>query len=161
LSAPQSDPAPLLLSSVLGQAREPEWADRLHAADHAGRLETLRIAAADAARRRMRLETDRGRDVALALRRDAAVCDGAVLHWSETLAIVARIDSGPRLRLTPADAAAGLRLGYFCGNLHWKADFRDGAVEIVMDGPEETYRVRLRDAEALCAFTVERLEPET
>jgi urease accessory protein UreE len=67
---------------------------------------------------------------------------------------------GPRLRLTPADAAAGLRLGYFCGNLHWKADFRDGAVEIVMDGPEETYRARLRDAEALCAFSVERLEPE-
>jgi urease accessory protein len=93
LSAPAPDPAPLVLSAVLGQAGEPAWADRLHAADHAGRLETLRIAAADAARRRMRLETDRGRDVALALPRDAAICDGAVLHWSDALAIVARIDS--------------------------------------------------------------------
>jgi urease accessory protein len=152
--------APMLLTAVLGHAAEPGWGARLHAAEHAGRLETVRIGRADAARRRMRLETDRGRDVALALPRDATVSDGAVLHWSDALAIVARIDSGPRLRLTPRDAAAGLRLGYFCGNLHWKADFRDGAVEIAMDGPEETYRARLRDAAAFCAFTVERLEPE-
>lgn len=151
---------PLVLSDVLGQAADPKWRDRLHDADHAGRLETIRVTRTDAQRRRMRLETDRGRDVALALPREAALFDGAVLHWSDALAIVARIDGGPRLRLTPADAASALRLGYFCGNLHWKADFADGAVEIVMDGPEDGYRARLRDAAALCAFTVDRLEPE-
>jgi urease accessory protein len=70
------------------------------------------------------------------------------------------VDVGPRLRLTPADASSALRLGFFCGNLHWKADFRAGALEIVMDGQEDGYRARLRDAANLCVFDVERLEPD-
>lgn len=152
-------PTPLILGNVLGMAHDEKWREWLHNQEHEGRLEIVKVAAVDATRKRMRLKTDRGREVALALPRGEALTDGAVLHASETLAIVARIDAGPRLRLTPKDAAAGLRLGYFCGNLHWKANFLDGAIEIVMDGPEEAYRARLRDASALCAFQVERLEP--
>ncbi|MEM7742434.1 MAG: urease accessory protein UreE [Pseudomonadota bacterium] len=149
-----------MLSAILGLSSQQTWHDRVHAAEQAGRLEVVRIARVDAPRRRVRLVTDKGRDVALALPRDAVLQDGAVLHDAGALMIIARIDGGPRLRLLPADASAGLRLGYFCGNLHWKADFRDGAIEIHMDGPEETYRARLRDAEKLCAFTVTRLEAE-
>ena len=148
----------MVLSAVLGRTVEQPWHDRAHASEARGVLETVRIARVDAPRRRMRLVTDRGRDVALALPRDAALEDGAVLYSDDSLMIVARIDGGPRLRLTPVDAASGLRLGYFCGNLHWKADFRGGAVEIHMDGPEDTYRARLADAERLCAFSIERLE---
>ena len=151
---------PLVLSAVLGQSNEQPWHDRVHAADVAGTLETITIARADAPRRRMRQLTDKGRDVALALHRDEALEDGAVLFAGSDVMIVARIDGGPRLRLVPADAVSGLRLGYFCGNLHWKADFCDGAIEIHMDGPEDTYRARLADAEKLCAFTAERLEQE-
>ena len=161
-AAPATDEgkAPLRLERVLGRAGEADWHDRVHAAEAEGRLETVRIARTDAARRRMRLVTDRGRDVALALPRDAALEDGAVLHASDALLIIARVDGGPRLRLTPADAASALRLGYFCGNLHWKATFDGPALEVHMDAPEETYRARLRDAAALCDFTVERREPE-
>ena len=148
----------MVLSAVLGRTVEQPWHDRAHAFEARGALETVRIARVDAPRRRMRLITDRGRDVALALPRDAALEDGAVLHADESLMIVARIDGGPRLRLTPADAASGLRLGYFCGNLHWKADFCGGAIVVHMDGPEDTYRARLADAEAFCSFSVERLE---
>lgn len=151
---------PMVLSAVLGKTAEQPWHDRLHSAETAGELEVVRIARPDAPRRRMRLLTDKGRDVALALPRDMALDDGAVLHASDGLMIVARIDGGPRLRLVPSDAASGLRLGYYCGNLHWKADFRDGGIEIHMDAPEETYRARLVDAEKLCAFTVKRLEAE-
>lgn len=151
---------PLVLSAVLGQVSEQPWHDRAHAAEAAGVLETVRIARVDAPRRRMRLLTNNDRDVALVLPRDVSLVDGAVLLANDTLMIVAQIDSGPRLRLMPADPASGLRLGYFCGNLHWKADFRDGAIEIHMDGPEETYHARLCDAEKLCDFTIERLEAE-
>ena len=155
--AATSGDGPLVLTAVLGRTAERSWHDRAHASEARGVLETVRIARADAPRRRMRLLTDRGRDVAIALPRAAALEDGAVLYSDDSLMIVARIDGGPRLRLTPSDAASALRLGYFCGNLHWKADFRGDAIEIHMDGPEETYRARLADAEKVCAFTVERL----
>ena len=99
----------MVLSAVLGRVAEQPWHDRAHASEARGVLETVRIARVDAPRRRMRLVTDRGRDVALALPRDAVLEDGAVLHADERLMIVARIDGGPRLRLTPADAASGLQ----------------------------------------------------
>ena len=151
---------PLILSEVLGRLAEQTWHDRAHAAEAAGRLETVRISRTDAPRRRMRLETDRGRDVALALARDAELADGSVVHYSDGLMIVVRIDGGPRLRLVPVNAASALRLGYFCGNLHWKADFDGHAIEIHVDGAEEAFHARLADAERLCAFTVERREAE-
>ncbi len=151
---------PLVLSNVLGSLSETLWHDRAHDAETAGHYETVRIGRTDAARRRMRLSTEQGRDTALALDRAASLTDGAVLHWSDELMIVARIDGGPRLRLTPNDATAALRLGYFCGNMHWKADFLDGQIDIHMDGPEDAYRARLQDAARLCTFTTQRLEAE-
>ena len=151
---------PLVLTEVLGRVAEQPWHDRAHAAEAAGRLETVRISRGDAARRRMRLTTDRGRDVALALPRDAALGDGSIVHAGADLMIVMRVDGGPRLRLVPADAVSALRLGYFCGNLHWKVDFDGDAIEVHMDGPEESFRARLVDAAELFTFTIERLEAE-
>lgn len=150
---------PLRLTAILGRADAPALRDRLHAMEHGGQVEIVRVPRADAARRRMLLTTDRGRACALILPREAALEDGAVLHLSEALAILARVDGGPRLRLIPADAASALRLGYHCGNLHWKADFADGAIEVHVDGPEDAYRARLRDAATLARFTVERVDP--
>jgi len=124
-------------------------------------VETVRLARADAARKRLRLETDRGRDVAVALERSSDdIPDGAVLWFDDGLAVLARVDGGPRLRLTPRDAASAARLGWFCGNLHWKTDFDGPALVIHMDAPEAAYRARLADAAELCAFHVELLSPE-
>ena len=147
---------PLRIEALVGHAADLH--DRLHALDHRGGLETVRIARADAARRRMRLTTDRGREIALALPRSARLEDGAVLHLDDALAVVARVDGGPRLRLVPADADSALRVGWHCGNLHWKVDFRDGGIEVHMDGPEASYRDRLRDLETQARFTVTRLD---
>ena len=158
---PDPPAGPLVLTAVLGRLADPDWHDRAHAAEAAGQLETVRIARGDAARRRMRLTTDRGRDVALALPRDADLVEGSVVHAGPDLMIVVRVDGGPRLRLVPADPASALRLGYFCGNLHWKVDFDGTAIQVHMDGPEQAYRARLADAANLCSFTVERLEAET
>lgn len=160
MSGPTPAVGALVVSEVLGSAAEEPWHERVHAADAAGTLDVVRISPTDAARRRMRLTSERGRDIALALARDASLSDGAVLAWTEALTLVARIDRGPRLRLVPDDAPSALRLGYFCGNLHWKADFQDGAIDIHMDGPENAFRARLADAAVLCSFSVQRLEAE-
>lgn len=147
-------PAPLMLTAVLGQAGDAPWHDRLHAMEHHGHLEVLTIPEAEAARKRLRLRTDRGRDCAIALPRDQDLVDGAVLLVQDDLAIVVRVDSGARLRLVPATIGDALRLGHWCGNLHWKVIFTPEAMEVVMDGPEQRYRDRLRDLEGLARFTI-------
>ena len=151
---------PLVLTEVLGRLTDQRWHDQAHLAEAAGQLETVRISRGDAARRRMRLMTDRGRDVALALSREVDLGDGSVVHAGADLMIIVRVDGGPRLRLEPADAASALRLGYFCGNLHWKVDFDGSVIDVHLDGPEEFFRARLADAADLCTFSVERLEAE-
>lgn len=150
----------MLLCETLGNVEEQPWHGIAHAAEAAGALEYVTIARADAPRRRMRLRTDKGRDVALSLPREKPLRDGAVVHREDGLMIVVRVLGGPRLRLTPSDAQSGLRLGYFCGNLHWKAEFRGDAVEIHMDGPEDAYRARLADAAKLCTFSVDVVEAD-
>jgi urease accessory protein len=145
----------MLLTRVLGHAEDPALYDRLHALEHLGRVETVSVPAAEAARRRLRTVTDRGRDCAIALDREDRLADGVVLHLDDDLAVVVRIDAGARLRLTPADMAAALRLGHLCGNLHWRVEFGPGWMDVILDRPAETYRDRLRDLAGLATFGVE------
>lgn len=146
---------PLMLERVLGHAKDADWHDRLHALEHLGGLEQVSIPEAEAARKRFRIATDRGRDCAIALPRDQMLIDGSVLYCRDGLAIVARIDGGARMRLVPATVADALRLGHWCGNLHWKVVFGPGWMDVVLDGPEARYRERLRDLAGLARFTIE------
>ncbi|WP_328288566.1 urease accessory protein UreE [Paracoccus lichenicola] len=146
---------PLMLLSVLGHAGDRDWHDRLHAMEHLGQVEVLAIPEAEAARKRMRVRSDRGRDCAIALSRDQSLSDGAVLYCDDRLAIVARVDGAARLRLTPASVDDALRLGHWCGNLHWKVVFLPGAMQVVLEGPVQRYLDRLRDLHGLADFTVE------
>ncbi len=145
---------PLMLETVLGLASDPQWHDRLHALEHEGGLEWLAIPEADAGRKRMRLQTDRGRDCAIALPREQALADGAVLFHDGRLAIAVRIDGAARMRLRPATVDDALRLGHWCGNLHWKVIFGDGVMDVVLDGPPERYEARLADLRGLADFDI-------
>ena len=145
---------PLMLVSVLGHAKDHDWHDRLHAMEHQGRVETVAIPEAEASRKRIRLRSDRGRDCAIALPRDQSLADGAVLYCDEALAIIARVDGAARLRLRPASVDDALRLGHWCGNLHWKVVFLPGAMEVVLEGPVQRYLDRLRDLHELADFAV-------
>lgn len=144
----------MMLTAVLGHAGDSDWHDRLHAMEHQGRVEVLSIAAADAARKRMRLRSDRGRDCAIALPRDQVLADGAVLYCDDDLAVVARIDGAARLRLQPETLGDAMRLGHWCGNLHWKVVFHPDAMEIVLEGPADHYLDRLRDLQGLARFHI-------
>ncbi len=145
---------PLVLSCILGNAGEGVWQDQLHEMEHRGQVEYLSIPETEAARRRMRIFTDRGRDCAIALPREQQLEDGAVLHIAPGLAIIARVYGGRRLRLVPHSISDALRIGHWCGNLHWKVVFGDGWMEVVLDGPEERYRDRLRDLAPLAGVDI-------
>lgn len=147
---------PLRLTEIIGFASDEPFRERLHQMAHNGEVETVLVARVDAARRRMRVNTDRDRDCAVMLPRDMRLENGAILHLGPSLAIIAKIENGPRLRLIPEDMTSALRLGFHCGNLHWAASFDGEAIEIEMDGPEGGYLRRLEDAAVYSNFQIER-----
>lgn len=134
----------LRIETILGSADSDAFADRLHALAHAQGLETVRLNAADVSRRRMRVTTDRGTDVAIALQRSERLHDGAVLVCEEGRAIVVRVDEIEWLPLEPADAAAAVELGYQAGNLHWRVRFSGSTLFVGLEGPVDTYLARLK-----------------
>lgn len=134
---------PRTITRILGFASEPELAERLHALDHAGRVEILPLEQQDVHRRRLRATTDRGTECLIALPRDQALGDGAVLVLEDERAIVVRLAEERWLALVPRDAVAALELGYFAGNLHWRVRFDGPRLLIALEGPEDDYLTRL------------------
>jgi len=48
------------------------------------------------------------------------------------------------MRLRGKDAEAQLKLGWNAGNLHWRVRFEGDALVVLLDGPQETYRARIK-----------------
>jgi len=145
----------LTLTAVLGHAAEPALAERLHHLAHHGAVEYLEVAPQDASRHRLRLVTDRGTDCAIALPREAHLDDGAVLLLETDRAIVVRLGAQRWIRLTPADAATALELGYLAGNLHWQVRFDGEALLVARHGPLDDYRARLAPLLAAARVTLD------
>ena len=135
--------AMLRLTRILGNATEPDFAERLHALEHDGRVETIALDAADTARKRLRVATDKGTDCAVALARSESLANGSVLLLEDDRAVVVRMRETVWLALKPRDLAAALDLGYFCGNLHWRVRFEGAVLKVALDGPRESYMARL------------------
>jgi len=133
----------LKLDRILGQASEPAMAERLHALDHAGRIEYVVLAGEDTRRHRLHVSTDRGTECAIMLPRSEHLENGTVLHLSTDRAIVVRLREEQWLPLLPRDAAAALELGYFAGNMHWPVRFDGATLRIALHGPEQAYLARL------------------
>ena len=135
--------AVLHLNRIVGNSSASEMAEQLHRLSHDGGLEEIRLSAADTARKRLRVTTDKGTDCAIALNRDAKLENGSVLLLEDARAIVVRMLETKWLRIAPADSAAALELGYFAGNLHWRVRFDGALLEIALEGPEQNYLDRL------------------
>jgi urease accessory protein len=133
----------LKLTTILGSRVDPAVADRLHHIGHHGRVEVLALGAEDAARKRLRATTDAGTECAIALPRDLALFDGAVLLIEDSRAIVVRFNQQRWLPLVPQSAAAALELGYHAGNLHWRVRFDGARLLVAIEGPVESYKARI------------------
>ena len=133
----------LILERIVGQASDPQIADRLHELEHAGAVETLTLSGADIQRHRLRLFSDRGTDCAIRLERHHHLSDGAVLMLDGQRAIIVQMEEQPVMELRPRDASAALELGYFAGNMHWKVCFSGETLQLLLAGPEADYLERL------------------
>lgn len=130
-------------TSIIGSASEPRIAERLHALEHRGKVDTLTLSGDDIRRRRLRASSDAGIECGIALDRQAQLFDGAVLHLDGDAALVVRTARTPWLCMTARDAAAALELGYFAGNMHWAVRFDGAVLAIAVKGRIEDYRARL------------------
>jgi urease accessory protein len=131
------------LTEIIGSATDPDIGERLHALSHEGRVEILSLGPDDMKRHRFRAVTDRGTECAVALPRDRALGNGAVLLLTDERAIVVRLSAQPWLRLRPRDAAAALELGYAAGNMHWRVRFDAGDLLVALEGERAAYLARL------------------
>ncbi|MBM4259285.1 MAG: urease accessory protein UreE [Deltaproteobacteria bacterium] len=134
----------LHLTDILGYVSERDFAEQLHRLEHAGKVESVVLSRADAKRHRLRVTTDHGTDVAIALARDTTLGDGAVLYLDEDRAIVVRMKEEEWLVFVPRDVNAALELGYTAGHLHWRVRFSPLGLAVAREGPEQTYLDRLR-----------------
>lgn len=133
------------LEYIVGQASDPEIADRLHRLQHADRVEYLDLEPEDMQRHRLRITGDQGTEYAIAIPRREMLTDGAVLMLGAEKAVVVRSREQNWLRLKASDPATALELGYFAGNMHWKVRFDGPVLEIALQGPEADYLTRLAD----------------
>ncbi|WP_123632208.1 urease accessory protein UreE [Salinisphaera orenii] len=133
----------LILDRILGQASEPELAERLHQIGHVGGLELLQVSGDDVQRRRLRLTSDAGTDCAIRLARTQRLSDGAILLLDTERAIMVRTDQPQYLMVRAVDAAGALELGYFAGNMHWSVRFDTDVLAIQIKGEVQDYLDRL------------------
>lgn len=117
----------LHVREILGDAAEPRFAGRA--------VEIVRVGSADAAKRRQRLTTDLGTDLALDLPRGTYLHDGAVLadeggrivvvERAEEEALVVRFSTALS---EEALIEAAARVGHALGNQHVPIDVQNGQV---------------------------------
>jgi urease accessory protein len=135
----------LRLTQILGNAAEPNMAERLHELAHRGGVETITLRPEDTPRHRLRVVTDRGTEGAIVLARTDRLEHGAVLLLEPDRAVVVCLHAARWLGVRPRDRAAALQAGFLAGNMHWTVRFQDDELWIRTDGDPAAYRARLAE----------------
>lgn len=131
------------VTAIIGHEDEPAIAELLHELDHHGAVDVVRIDPVDLDRRRLRVVSEAGSDLAIMLPRNMSLRDGAVLVLDRQRALIVR--SGPvnRMRIRARTTAAALRLGFLAGHLHWKCDQNGDTLTVVIPGSARDHLNRI------------------
>ena len=138
-----------LIDRVLGSGLDPALAEQLHNLAHREAIDVVTISTEDLQRRRLRVMTRGGEELAIALPREQKLFDGAVLLIDSDRAIVVRAKTERWLRLEPRSLSDAIELGYHAGNLHWRVRFEGKVLLVALEGRPEDYIARLGDMVAL------------
>lgn len=113
----------LLLEEIVGLATDRVMSTRLHLLDHESRVEFILLDREEILRRRLTVKTDRGTLCTISLPRTQRLVDGAVLLIDDQRAIAIKVEPERWLVFRAVNAAAGIELGYYAGNMHWMVRF--------------------------------------
>lgn len=134
----------VVISEILGAQDHPDMSSALHRLDHEGVVDRLVLSRTDLSRKRVRARTEGGHDVAIALPRDQALFDGAVLQLDDRAALVVHVEAEHWLRVSPVSSDAAIRLGYLAGNLHWRVRFDAEDLLVAIEGEVAPLLARLQ-----------------
>jgi urease accessory protein len=144
----------IVIETIMGNRRDPEWSERLSTA----KIDLLEVDQWQAQKSRFRKTTVNATDLAISLDRGSHIHDGDVLHWDAlaSTAIVAQIDLRDVMIVHLDDLARGtletamrvcIELGHAMGNQHWPALVKDNKVYVplvidrkVMESVMHTHR---------------------
>jgi urease accessory protein len=132
-----------LIERVLGNRQDADFVERLHHLDHHGSVDVVVVEPSDMQRHRLRITTQGGEEIAIALPRSQTLFDGAVLVLEADRAIVVRSAAERWLRLSPRSATDALELGYHAGNLHWRVRFAGTDLFVALAAPADAYVARI------------------
>ncbi len=123
----------LLVREILGDVGEERFSGR--------RIDRVRIGSVAASKRRQRLTTDAGLDVAVDLERNSYLREGAVLADDGKVVVVVERAPGPplviRLAAGPDLIARAVRLGHAFGNQHVPVEVVDDEIRVpITTSPE-------------------------
>lgn len=116
----------ILVESVLGNVRDPEWRGRLEGAA----VDRVTLDQWEAQKNRFRKVSEGGTEVAVSLDRGTFLKDGDILVWDEGTAVVAHVHLKDVLVIELADLlqesaeamlGRAVELGHALGNQHWPA----------------------------------------
>ena len=148
----------MIFEKILGNESDELFSEKLHHLSHKSLVDYIEIKPEDSFRRRMRMVSVNGREYKLAIPRSQKIENGSILWLSEESAVVIRILNGPKIRVIPKNISSAVRLGYHCGNLHWKTNFFQDGIDIILSGESQNYFDRLETLEEFADFEVEYLE---
>lgn len=134
---------------VIGWMSDPAVGDAVHQLAHRGLVEHVDLAPGDEARRRLRVVTDRGSELGIALDRPQRLGDGAVVVLTDDRAVVVRSAAREWLRLRPAGVREALALGHRAGHLHWTIELTEDELAVAIEGSAEDYLARLTDLDGI------------
>ncbi|ANF83420.1 hypothetical protein A3K93_14430 (plasmid) [Acinetobacter sp. NCu2D-2] len=133
----------MIVNQILGLITDHDISHQLHDVSHHGVAEKIVLSSEDISRHRLKVKTNRGRDVAIQLPRHQHLQNGSVLHLASDHAIWVEVDEPKFLSLKPKSIDAALELGYFAGNMHWPIRFKADVLQIQMQSHEAYYLERL------------------
>jgi urease accessory protein len=148
----------MIFEKILGNESDELFSEKIHHLSHKSLVDYIEIKPEDSFRRRMRMVSVNGREYKLAIPRSQKIENGSILWLSEESAVVIRILNGPKIRVIPKNISSAVRLGYHCGNLHWKTNFFQDGIDIILSGESQNYFDRLETLEEFADFEVEYLE---
>ena len=146
----------LRLNEIVGHISDTVIANKLHDLDHKGLVERISLSEKDTHRKRLRVNTDKGTDCAIALQRGADLKNGSVLLLSDKSGIVIQLDEISWLALEPVSLDAAIELGFLAGHHHWRVRLDGPRLLVAVEQAEEEYKERL--ARQLDAGTVRIVE---
>ncbi|MGH8900949.1 MAG: urease accessory protein UreE [Egibacteraceae bacterium] len=117
----------IVVERILGNRHaDPALAAVCDELERRGGLERVWLSCQAAQRGRMRVTTDAGTELGIALRRGSVLRDGDVLRLDEHQIVAVAVQPVAELAIRPAPSlearerfAVGVRLGHVLGNQHW------------------------------------------